>query len=198
MTEKIADWKPILKKVFVSLLIALVLMVSGQILYWKQLYRQVSHFSICSDLPVDVADAGTGREGVPYWMWLVLPRLFPEYLPASGGYTSLGIDWEPGAELPVGFSKRAIGFPYDATTFLQCSGDPDSEEEIPPPSQRFDLEAYRDFFRKVAGDYRFTADYILDSNSNGISFVYDLSWLDKKVYRTIIVPAARQMFLSDQ
>ena len=29
--------------------------------------------------------------GVPYWIWLVLPRLFPEYLPGPGGYASLGL-----------------------------------------------------------------------------------------------------------
>ena len=27
-------------------------------------------------------------EGVPYWIWLVLPRVFPDLLPAPGGYAS--------------------------------------------------------------------------------------------------------------
>ena len=30
-------------------------------------------------------------DGIPYWIWLVLPRIFPEYLPAPGGYASLGV-----------------------------------------------------------------------------------------------------------
>ena len=30
-------------------------------------------------------------EGVPYWIWLVLPRIFPDLLPGPGGYASLGI-----------------------------------------------------------------------------------------------------------
>ena len=25
-------------------------------------------------------------QGVPYWIWLVLPRVFPDLLPAPGGY----------------------------------------------------------------------------------------------------------------
>ena len=31
------------------------------------------------------------EQGVPYWIWLVLPRVFPEYLPGPGGYASLGL-----------------------------------------------------------------------------------------------------------
>lgn len=33
------------------------------------------------------------RDGIPYWIWLVLPRVFPEKLPGPGGYTSLGLTW---------------------------------------------------------------------------------------------------------
>jgi len=30
---------------------------------------------------------GTERtDGVPYWVWLVLPRIFPDLLPGAGGY----------------------------------------------------------------------------------------------------------------
>ena len=28
------------------------------------------------------------QEGLPYWIWQVLPRMFPETLPGPGGYTS--------------------------------------------------------------------------------------------------------------
>src|SRR5215217_8593098 len=49
--------------------------------------------------------------GIPYWIWLVLPRVFPEHLPGPGGYSSLGVVWEQGSELPIGFSKLTVGFP---------------------------------------------------------------------------------------
>src|SRR6476620_3040381 len=39
-------------------------------------------------------------DGIPYWIWLVLPRIFPEYLPAPGGYASLGILSKGGREMP--------------------------------------------------------------------------------------------------
>src|SRR5215831_7152090 len=49
-------------------------------------------------------------QGMPYWIWLVLPKMFPEYLPGPGGWASLGFVWEQGREMPVGFSKKTIGF----------------------------------------------------------------------------------------
>src|SRR4051794_14458208 len=33
-------------------------------------------------------------EGIPYWIWIVLPRVFPQYLPGNGGYAALGMVWE--------------------------------------------------------------------------------------------------------
>jgi len=50
------------------------------------------------------------QNGLPYWIWQVLPRMFPEYLPGPGGYASLGLLWEQGREMPIGFSKKTIGF----------------------------------------------------------------------------------------
>jgi hypothetical protein len=94
-------------------LIVVALLAAGVVLVaWFKLFREE---------PQDFDDAAEQfkygsigneeDEGLPYWVWLVLPRLFPEYLPrgasgnAPGGYASLGLIWEPGQETPVGFSK---------------------------------------------------------------------------------------------
>ena len=45
--------------------------------------------------------------GIPYWIWQVLPRLFADKLP-PGGYSALGMIWEPGHDTPIGFSKKTI------------------------------------------------------------------------------------------
>ena len=31
--------------------------------------------------------------GIPYWIWLVLPRIFPDLMPGPGGYKSFGLTW---------------------------------------------------------------------------------------------------------
>src|SRR5687768_7016733 len=41
------------------------------------------------------------RFGVPYWIWRALPEL-----PGPGGLASLGVAWEQGQELPIGFTTR--------------------------------------------------------------------------------------------
>ena len=46
------------------------------------------------------------KKAIPYWIWQVLPRMFADKLP--GGYASLGFVWEPGRELPIGFSKKDV------------------------------------------------------------------------------------------
>src|SRR5271154_2584886 len=40
--------------------------------------------------------------GMPYWIWVVLPRVFPDLMPGPGGYKSFGFVWEEGREMPVG------------------------------------------------------------------------------------------------
>ena len=41
------------------------------------------------------------EEGLPYWIFQALPRVFADKLPRPGGYDSFGFVWEPGHELPI-------------------------------------------------------------------------------------------------
>ena len=59
--------------------------------------------------------------GIPYWIFYVLPRVFPGKAAAGpGGYASLGVAWEQGQELPVGFTKKTIGFDRVANNCAVC------------------------------------------------------------------------------
>ena len=49
------------------------------------------------------------QEGLPYWIWQVLPKMFADKLPA-GGYGALGMLWEPGHDLPIGFSQTPVDY----------------------------------------------------------------------------------------
>ena len=85
------------------------------------------YWGIFADVPVDYSDdeehflygsIGSDREGgIPYWIWRVLPEMFPQYLPeprAGGsadrdglqGYQQFGFLVEEGRDRPIGFSKR--------------------------------------------------------------------------------------------
>ena len=50
-------------------------------------------------------------QGIPYWIWRVLPDVFSDYLPqgpdsTAHDWTAFGFYWDKGSELPIGFSKK--------------------------------------------------------------------------------------------
>ncbi len=136
--------------------------------------------------------------GIPYWIFLALPRLFPDYLPGSGGYASLGFAWEEGHDLPVGFSKKIVGFERVTNNCALCHAASyrDSENESPTlvvagPSHTANLQGYLRFLSQCANDPRFNADNLL----NEIELLYDLSWLDRALYRFVIIPPLKQRII---
>ena len=138
--------------------------------------------------------------GMPYYVWLVLPRVFPEYLPGPGGYQSLGLVWEEGHEMPVGFTKRTIGFPRVANNCAIChTGTWRSKpDEVPhvvvaAPSHTTDVQNLVRFLYKCANDPRFEADTLLAE----IDRETELSFVDRMVYRYVLIPLTRRQ-LADQ
>ena len=142
---------------------------------------------------------GTEHEqGIPYWIWLVLPRIFPEHLPGPGGYGSLGFGSRDGHELPVGFSKKTIGFPRVGINCAAChAASVRLRPEDPPtiyaaaPSHQTGEQEYLRFLFACASDPRFTAGTILAEISRNTR----LSLLDRLIYRTLLIPFTRRALL---
>src|SRR5262249_1956237 len=93
--------------------VLLVVLFAAGALTWNSLYREVSQpASITSDADGAFLYGSIGNEaqsGLPYWVFVVLPRVFGEnHLPGPGGYAAL-VPWEEGREMPVGFSKKRVG-----------------------------------------------------------------------------------------
>ena len=107
--------------------------------------------------------------GIPYWIFYVLPRMFPEKLPGPGGYASLGVPWEQGQELPVGFTKKVIGFPRVANNCAVCHSTrlADCKPNEKPiviaagPGQTTNVEGFFRFLVDCAKDPRFNADNLM-------------------------------------
>src|SRR5215471_5369525 len=103
------------------------------------------------------------EQGIPYWIWLVLPRIFPEHLPGPGGYAALGILSRDGHEMPIGFSKVTVGFPRVGINCAVCHtasyrarpGDPQTIVPAGPSHQTGEQEYLRFLFAS-ASDPRFT------------------------------------------
>ena len=138
------------------------------------------------------------QEGIPYWIWLVLPRIFPEYLPEPGGWASLGVQSTPGREMPVGLSKVTIGFPRVAINCAICHTTsvrttPGGPVTLVPggTSNRMSPQQYLRFLIACASDPRFTPDVILAE----IAKNHRLSAYERLIYRFVIIPRTRQALL---
>src|SRR5438309_5448729 len=106
-----------------------------------------------------------GERGIPYYLWLVLPRVFPDLMPGPGGYKSLGVVWEEGHEIPVGFSKKLVGFERITNNCAVCHTATYrlSEDEVPHdvvsgPSNTNNVLAMLRFLFIGAHDHRFNSD----------------------------------------
>jgi hypothetical protein len=142
-----------------------------------------------------------GTRGIPYWIWLTLPRIFPEYLPGPGGYRSLGVVWEPGRELPVGFAKKTVGFPRITNNCAVCHTATyrTRPDELPQfvvggPSHTSNIQGMLRFLSRCAEDSRFNPDVILGE----IDLAYKLSWIDRMLYRLLIIPMTRKALLDQE
>lgn len=142
-----------------------------------------------------------GDRGVPYWIWMVLPTVFPDLTPGPGGYKSFGLVWEEGHELPVGFTKRVIGFPRVGNNCALCHtgtwrSQPDETPHVVPaaPSHTTDVQGLVRFLYRAANDPRFNADTLLAE----INQRTKLSLVDQAIYRYVLIPFTKKELARQQ
>ncbi len=189
-----------LVRVLVILIVLAIVGGAAGLFAYRQFFREEPAPYFASDEEHFLfGSIGTEAEqGVPYWIWLVLPRIFPEYLPGPGGYASLGMSSKDGHELPVGFSKATIGFPRVGINCAMChTASVRTTPEAPPllvaggPSHQTNEQQYLRFLFSCAADPRFTADTILGEIAKNVR----LSPTDRLIYRFVIIPQTRRAIL---
>jgi len=185
-------------------IVAVLLLVVIAITAWANLWREKPQPRwITADKRDNFLYGSVGGErdaGIPYWIWLALPRMFPEYMPGNGGYLSVGLSWEEGKEMPAGFSKKTVGYVRVAGNCAICpaasyrSG-PDEGPEVVPvvPGRSSDLQALLTFFQQCAQDPRFNSTEIMTE----INSATNLTWFDSLLYRYVLIPRTRRQLLSE-
>jgi hypothetical protein len=190
-----------------KLLIAAVLMVivAGAYTVWRKFYRDVPQPQWIGadqrdDFLYGAVDAGEAQ-GIPYWIWLALPRLFPEYMPRPGGYASLGLSWEETLEMPAGFAKKTVGYVRVTGNCALChvSSSRAGSDGVPtpvvaPPGASTSIQPMLTFYRQCAEDPRFNASEILAEVDNAIK----LSVVDKLIYRYVLIPRTKKALLNPE
>ena len=185
-----------LRRRIIWLLLLVLGIVGGAVAYVKFFREPPAPYFASDEDHFLFGSVGTeGEQGIPYWIWLVLPRIFPEYLPGPGGYASTGILSKEGHEMPIGLSKVTIGFERVAINCAMCHTAsyrlrPDDPQTIvaAAPSHQTAPQQYLRFLIASAADPRFTPDTILAEIAKNTR----LSMLDRLLYRFAIIPATRR------
>src|ERR1043165_5453929 len=105
------DWPPKTRtRRWPAILIALLLVAGGVgwLVYDRLLRTEIPVFASDEDHFKYGSIGNDGAQGIPYAIWIVLPRVFPDHLPGPGGYESLGLRSDQGPEPmspPIGFSR---------------------------------------------------------------------------------------------
>jgi len=179
---------------------ALVLAIGAAMFVYEHLSREeaATYFESDEDHFLFGSIGTEGENGIPYWIWLVLPRVFPDLLPGPGGYSALGVVSTPGAEMPVGLSKATIGYPRVGVNCGLCHTAsvrvaPDALPTLVPaaPAHQLAAQRYMQFLADAAADPRFTASAILGE----IAKNYRLSLTERLLYRFVVIPSTRRMLL---
>lgn len=195
--------KPEKKRKLKYVLIALAGFIAiGAFIGWYKFFReepQPDWVTATPEMRFKYGSIGAENDaGIPYWIFYVLPRMFPEKLPGPNGLASFGVTWEQGQELPIGFTKKTIGFPRVANNCAAChtasyrKNVNENPTFVPTgPNHTLDLEAFFRFMVDCAKDPRFNADNLMRE----IQLVTDLSWLDRVLYRYAIIPIVKKRLL---
>lgn len=190
------------RKLLVLGVLAVLAVVGGVFVYNHFFREQPAPYFASDEEHFLYGSIGTESEqGVPYWIWLVLPRVFPEYLPAPGGYASLGLLGADGHELPIGLSRVTVGFPRVGINCAMCHtasvrARPTDPPTIYPagPSHQTAEQQYLRFLFACASDPRFTADTLMAEIAKNVR----LSTIDALIYRFAIIPRTRTGLLELQ
>lgn len=193
--------------------LGLIALAAGALYVWWTVFREVDQI-VCGDIEEDrraelCGDPGDemfkygslGGEwevGIPYPLFHALPRVFADLLPGPGGFRSFGIPWEEGRELPVGFSKKTVGFPRITQTCAVChTASYRTTEDAAPvivptgPSHTTNVMQFLDFLEAAANDPRFSADGLMPEIERNFALRLD----EKLAYRIAIIPIARKRVL---
>jgi hypothetical protein len=169
---------------------------------WYKLFRDVPlHYDKVEDQFKYGSIGAEAEAGLPYWIFAVLPRMFPEYLPGPGGYSSFGFAWEEGSEMPIGFTKKTIGFERVGVNCAFCHtstwrATPQDKPNIviTGPGHQIDGQKYLRFLYACASDPRFNATNILAE----IDRLTRLSLVDRMLYRLVLIPQTKRALLEQK
>ena len=139
------------------------------------------------------------RAGIPYSIWRVLPRMFPQHLPEKpgDGYERFGFIFEPGKQHPIGTSLRQRQVEFLGLNCAVCHTGTVRDTQGGPrqiilgmPAHQIDLQSYQRFLFKTIADPQFTPENVwaaIRADNPGVS------WLEGLIYRWFVIPRTKDV-----
>lgn len=195
-----------IKPLFASVATVVAIAVLGTVAVGSEV-RPATSKGVQSDSPLDHYQYGAigmnPSARVPLYVFEVLPTLFPDLLPQNGrpGLQSLGLLYEPGHDLPIGFARHDSGYPAIEPNCSLChTGNyraaPDSPSVLIPgaPAHLLDLQALQRFLYGAVSDSRFTPENVVAA----IEKNHKLGTVERLQYRWVIVPTLQGALLKQK
>jgi RoxA-like, cytochrome c-like len=184
-----------LRKIILALI--LIALAAGAVRFY--LFREVGTYYKSEEENFKYGSVGVeAASGLPYWIWRALPRVCPDKLPRSEGYTSFGFVWERGQDAPIGFPTKTVGFRRIGincalchTSSVRTSETTEPQLYLGAPSTTVDLQRYLRFLVNCGSDPRFTPEKILPE----VKAIYDLPVIEGLLYRYLVIPQMKKGLL---
>ena len=134
-----------------------------------------------------------------------MPAVCAHHLPRPQGCAAFGLLYEPGrnpaVDSPIGFSRAKVGVERMSINCAVCHTvrarlAPDAEPRLytGAAANTVDIQGYQRFLSRCAADDRFTADNLIPAMADKVK----LSWLDRLVYRFVLIPIVRKRLLEQR
>src|SRR3989442_6452878 len=89
----------------VSAIVLVTLIALGAFFTWTKFFREEKEVFANEEEHFKYGSLGAeGDRGIPYYLWMVLPRVFSDLMPGPGGYKSFCVVSGEGRENPGGVS----------------------------------------------------------------------------------------------
>ena len=138
---------------------------------------------------------------LPYWIWRVLPDVFPDLLPDGPGddYERFGFLYETDAPAshprPIGISYREGPIAQMGFGCAACHSGTLRESPVAPrkiilgmPAHQIDIREFQVFMFAASNHEDFDADHLIPAIEKVNP---DFSWLDKLFYRYAVIPQTK-------
>ena len=190
----------------IGVVVVVIAAVVGAIAWWKFFKSGEQQFATPADRFNYGSLAGEPLAGIPYPIFMILPRVFPDLVakyategygpkkPGFGGYGAFGLPWEEGERLPFGLSIKRLGYERVTINCALChtasyrlSADAEPQFAVGGPAHTLNLQGLLRFLIAASHDSRFTPARMLPE----MAVHFPLDPIDAADYSVGLIPVTR-------